>query len=133
MRQIVDARNVGKSIFELSEKDGLTQADDCVALLSAICGAKLPQSTFFADILAKEFFIFLRDFGYQEYTFEEIMLAFRLNARGRNKFPSGLEVEPIEFKGAHFNIDYAAKVLDNYSQFRNLTDRKFQNFIDGYE
>lgn len=133
MSQIVEARMAGKSIWEYSEQEAFKKADEQIAILSAICGAKLPQSTFFADTLANEFLIFLMDFGYAEYSFEEILLAFRINARGSNKYPSGLEVEPIEYKGAHFNIDYAAKVLDNYSKFRNLVDRKFQNFIDGYE
>jgi hypothetical protein len=133
MGQIVDARISGQTIWEYSADDAFKKADEYVAILSAICGARLPQSTFFADTLAREFLIFLTDFGYSEYSFEEILLAFRINAKGANKYPSGIEVEPIEYKGAHFNIEYAAKVLDNYSKFRNLLDRKFQNHIDGYD
>lgn len=133
MHQIAEARIADKSVWEHVGKELVRKVDEAIIRISAICGAVLPQTDFFSDVLNKQFRDYLLGFGYSEYSFKEIVLAFMLNAQGGNKFPSGLEVEQIEFKGGHFNIDYAAKVLYNYSQFRDLTDRKFQNFIDGYE
>ncbi len=74
---------------------------------------------------------YLNEFGYGELTLQEIILAFRLNTHGGLRYPSGLEVERVPFSGVCFNVDFLAKVLANYMAFRNLLDRKFENFLDG--
>lgn len=67
-----------------------------------------------------------------EFTESEIQLAMRLNSKAGLRHPSGLEIDQIDFKGLTFNIDYFAKVLNNYSLVRKHLDRKFENMIDGY-
>ena len=99
---------------------------------AAISGCQLPHTDFFADFIASELKIFINDFGYSDLTYEEIMLALRLNAKGGLKYASGEYQEQVEFFGSCFNVNFIAKILANYCIFRNALDRKLQNQIDGY-
>jgi hypothetical protein len=103
-----------------------------IFVICAISGADLPPNESFATILAEQFAEFLVGYGYSDLTEEEILVSFRMNAKG-TKYPSGMEVERVSLKGSVFNIDSAAKVLANYMTFRNMLDRRCQNSIDGYE
>lgn len=109
----------------------LVSVHKLVFKLCAICGADLPPNETFAAILGEEFVVFITDFGYDNLTESEILLAFRFNAKG-TKYPSGTDIEKVNFKGSIFNISSAAKVLANYMDLRNILDRKMQNHIDGY-
>lgn len=103
---------------------------------AAICGCNLPDTDFFAKFIAEEITAFILEFGYKELTLGEIILAFRINAKGNFKNYInfvGLDIEQIVFYGNCMNVDYVAKVLSNYLTIRNLLDRKLQNKIDGYE
>lgn len=130
--KIIDARLSGFSIGQLGREILQTIVHRLVFKICAICGADLPPTEDFAKILAEELIIFLLEFGYSDLTEEEILLSFRLNAKG-TRWPGGQDVERISFKGAIFNVDGAAKVLANYMSFRTQLDRRFQNQIDGYE
>jgi len=99
---------------------------------AAICGCSVPSTEFFAEIIAEELLTFISEFGYKELTFEEILLAMRMNAKGGFKFPTGLELEVVPFFGNCFNVDYFSKVILNYMTIRKFLDRKLQNIIDGY-
>lgn len=133
--KIIDARNNGFSIGQkaaVSKDRTETEIHKLVYRICSITGADLPPTETYATIVAEEFLIFLLNFGFEDLNLEEMLLAFRLNAKG-TKYPIGLEVDRINLKGSVFNIDSAAKVLVNYMSFRNQLDRKFQNKIDGYE
>jgi hypothetical protein len=101
--------------------------------VAAICGCALPNTEFFAKFIAEEITNFILCFGYADLTLEEILLAFRFNAKAGMKYPNGEQIEPIFFTGCCVNVDYIAKVLANYMSIRIFLDRKLQNKIDGYE
>lgn len=130
-KKIIDCRCKGLSFCQLA-KDELVYAIDQIMLRgAAISGCALPQTEFFAGFISSELSIFINKFGYGELTLEEILLAMRLNSKGL-WYPSGLEIDPIQFTGVCFNVNYIAKVLANYMIMRNQLDRVFQNQIDGY-
>lgn len=99
---------------------------------AAISGCALPQTEFFAEFIAEEVVVFINEFGYSEYTFDEIILSMRLNSMGGLKRSSGEEIQQIDFFGSCFNVNYISKVLANYALVRNQLDRKLQNQLDGY-
>ncbi len=98
---------------------------------AGISGCPLPSTEFFAEIIAEEILEFILNFGYADLTYEEILLALRINSKGGFKHPSGLELDPVPFYGNCFNVDYFAKVMANYQVIRNYVDRKLQNYLDG--
>lgn len=130
-RKIIDSRLKGISFSNLELVD--TLVDEMILRLVSICGCNLPNTDIFARFIADEISKFILEFGYSEYTMDEILLAFRLNARGGNKHPNGEEIERVPFFGNCLNVDYVARVLENYRTIRNLLDRKLQNKLDGYE
>ena len=130
-KQIVKSRTTGISFSKLELVD--TLVDEMILRLVSICGCNLPNTDIFARFIADEISNFILEFGYSEYTMDEILLAFRLNARGGNKNPNGEEIERVQFFGNCLNVDYVARVLENYRTIRNLLDRKIQNKLDGYE
>jgi len=131
--KILKARNSGLSFCQIEE--GLIRAtlDQVMLRGAAIYGCPLPQTEFFAGYIASELQILIKDFGFEELTEEEILLALRLNYCGGVKFPSGVEIEKITFSGNTFNIFFIASVLEMYMKLRNILDRKCENLIDGYE
>lgn len=114
-------------------KDDLRYSIDQIMLRgAAISGCALPATEFFAGFIADELTIFINEFGFREYTLNEILLALRLNSQGGAKTPSGLPIDQVVFSGVCFNVDYISKVLENYKSVRNYLDRKIENQIDGY-
>lgn len=99
---------------------------------AAISGCAVPGTEFFAEIIADELTELILNFGYGDLTYDELLLALRINAKGGYKHPSGVELEHIAFFGNCFSIDYYSKVLSNYMMIRTYVDRKLKNFIDGY-
>lgn len=130
--KIIDKRLIGLSFCQLDEDSLKTSVDELILKASAITGCALPQTEFFADILTKEIVSYINEFGYGELTIDEIIFSLRLNAKGKLKWPSGVEIEQIKFSGNNFNIDFFANVLFNYFQLRDILDRKCQNFLDGH-
>lgn len=100
---------------------------------AGIYGCSLPQTEFFAKIIADELQVLLNDFGFCELTEDEILLALRLNYRTGVRVPSGLELEKIYFSGNTFNIFFIASILEKYMTIRNQLDRRFKNLLDGHE
>lgn len=131
-RMIIKARLSGLSFCQFEEKELKEKSDMLILSTAAVSGCSLPQTDFFADLIVSELIIFLRKFGYGELTYEELLLAIRINCKGGLRFPSGLEIERISNIGNCFNIDYLARVLSNYMALRNILDGKFKNRIDGY-
>jgi hypothetical protein len=132
-QKIIESRFVGYSFSQLDEDDGKLAVDQIMLRVAAICGCALPNTEFFAKFIAEEITKFILDFGYSDLTLEEILLAFRFNARGGLKYPNGATIDPVFFTGCCVNVDYIAKVLANYMALRTQLDRKLQNKIDGYE
>lgn len=130
--KIIEKRLKGLSFCQLDE-DGIRYATDQIIMKgAAIYGCGLPQTEGFAKIISDEFAVFILEHGYRELTTEEMLLAMRLNARGGLKYPSGVDVEVIDFYGNFMNVDFFAKVLYSYLALRNILDRKIQNHADGY-
>ncbi len=129
---IVDSRVSSESISEMSDADLRVMADKVILECSTTTGCELPFTDFFAEGLSRSMISFLKEFGYDDLSLEEIILALKLNMRHRLKMPSGIEMEEVAFSGRCVNVGFISKVLWNYMQIRNLLDRKFQNHIDGY-
>lgn len=130
--KIIDARCSGMSFSEMSDIECRCAIDQIMFRGAAISGCTLPQTEFFAEFIAEEIFVFLQEFGFSEYTYEEVILALRLNSKGDLRRSSGVEIEQVTFFGACFNVNYISKVLTNYSIIRLQLDRKFENQLDGY-
>lgn len=114
-------------------KDDLRYSIDQIMLRgAAIAGCALPKTEFFAGFIAEELTIFINEFGFSEFTLNEILLALRINSQGGAKTPSGLVIDQVPFSGVCFNVDYISKVLGNYKTLRNYLDRKLENQLDGY-
>lgn len=131
-KKIISARLEGKSICQLTDESLRVAADQIILKSAYIVGCPTPETEFYSEGLAKEMIEYLNEFGFSELTLNEIILAIRLNTKGGLKYPSGTDVEKIIFSGTCFNIDFLSKILSNYMTFRNILDRKIENFIDGY-
>lgn len=129
---ILAARQKGVSFCQIPKMEIQWHVDQIMLRGAAIGGCAVPNTEFFAEIIADELKLFIINFGYSELTYEEILLALRFNAKGGLRHPSGLEIESVPFFGVCFNIDYFSKIIFNYMQMRNQLDRKIQNKIDGY-
>lgn len=129
--KIIEARLDGLSFNQIEDKVRW-YIDQIMLRGAAISGCAVPNTEFFAEIIADELLIFILDFGYGDLSYNEILLALRLNAKGGYKYPTGLDLEIVPFFGNCFNIDYFSKVVSNYKIMRGLLDRKLQNYLDGY-
>jgi hypothetical protein len=116
----------------MSEEESRFAADKIMFNCAALFGCPLPQTEGFAEIISKELFLFLNEFGYSELTLEEIMLAMRINAKGNLKYPSGMEVEQVQFHGSCFHVDFISRILSYYMTMRGYLDSTLRNFLDGY-
>lgn len=131
-RKILQARIDGVSFCEMEYDFAKPYLDKILLSGAAITGASLPQTEFFADVISKEIYIHLLEFGKGELTLEEVLLALRINSTIQITSWDGSKVPHIEFFGNSFNIDYLSKVLNNYMTQRGYLDRKLENYLDGY-
>lgn len=130
---MLEARINGSICFgDLDYEEAKVYLDKLLLSGCAITGSPLPSTEFFADVISKEIYIFLNDFGYGEFSFEEILLALRINANGGIKDYYGNIIESIEFTGCVFNVNFLAGVLDFYQNVRIGFKRKLQNYLDGH-
>ena len=107
--RIIKARETGCAISDLNKQEYEAALTGIIFNVAAMCGCQLPTHEAHVNALEKEFTIFLKDYGYDNLTPEEILTAFRMNINFQLR-------DKIEIYGALFNIDFAAKVL---SQYRN--------------
>lgn len=131
-KKILISRGSGLSFCQLDGKDLKHGIDQLILKSAAIVGCQIPQSEYFADILTNEIITFVNEFGYGNLTFDEMLLAIRLNSKGKIKMPSGIDVDVVEFSGNCFNVHWLSKILSNYVVFRNLLDSKILNKLEGY-
>lgn len=118
---IIEARTSAIPLKDLSEDEFDASITGIIFNISVICGCQLPTHNVHVNALEKEFLIFLRDNGYSDFTSNEILLAFRMNA-------NFLLPNKIEVYGAIFNIDFAGKVLRQYDLVRSQVDAKVGDF-----
>lgn len=131
-KKIVKSRLSGLSFCQLPESELRFTADQIILNAAAISGCPTPETDFFADILTNQINEYISEFGFDDLTVKEIILAFQLNTKGGLRSPSGLEIDKVNFSGHCFNIDFMSGVLSNYMVLRNHLNRKLENFIDGY-
>jgi hypothetical protein len=129
---ILKSRLDGYSFCQLSKEKKRYATDNIMLRGAAISGCALPETEFFATYISEELEIFISDFGFEELTLSELLLALRLNSKNEMKYTSGDEITNVQFSGKCFNVDFFSKVLRNYMILRNNLDRKIQNHIDGY-
>lgn len=132
-KKIISGRLTGQSFCELEANDLASSVDQIMLRGAAISGSALPNTDFFADIIASEIENFINECGYRTLTVEEILNAMRLNSKSELRPPGSDYVDRIPFSGNCFNVDYLARILVNYMRCRDWLDRRFQNLIDGYE
>lgn len=130
--RIIKARSEGLSFCELDGDDQRIAIDQIMFRGAAICGCNLPQTEMFATYVADEISSFILEFGYEELTLNELLLALKINAFGKIKNPAGEDIEQVCFTGNTINVFYLGKILKNYKVLRDNLDRRIQNQIDGY-
>lgn len=121
---IAVARGNGPSFDDLQPSDREVAIDKIMLRIAAICGCALPNTSFFAQIIADEISTYITDHCYGVLTVDEIILAFRFNSA---------RSEPVVFTGVCVNVDFIAKVLRFYGEKRTLFENRLKNKIDGYE
>jgi hypothetical protein len=121
------------SFCELSELDQRITIDQIMFRGAASSGCALPQTEMFATFIAEEISKMLLNFGYEEYTLEELLLAIMFNSMGSIKNPAGQDLDQVQFSGSCINVVYLAKVFNNYRTLRNNLDARLRNLIDGHQ
>ena len=122
----------GLSIFQIKDEELITEFDETVFRISKISGVDIKNDETDIELLKEEFIIYLKNFGYLNYTIEELLLAFRLNSNPTFFQKNLLELEKIKCTAKYLNVAYMAEVLNNYNQFRVFVEKKIKNIIDGY-
>lgn len=131
-KKIIEIRIKGKSFFELDETETRLATDKIMINGSSLYGCPLVESELLATAISKEIETYVND-NYPEISEDEIMYALQINMQSDIRYPSGEEVSVIDFTGDQFNVFFLVRVVEKYMKFRNILDRKLQNFIDGYE
>lgn len=115
------------------EIDFLTSVlEDSLVNISVISGHKIPTDKNYSYLLVKELLVYLYEYGFDNLTIQEIILAFRLNCKCNFRYPSGDYAEPVSIFGEYISVDYVSRVLHTYLTFRNILDSNLKNIIDGY-
>jgi hypothetical protein len=96
--------------------------------ITAISACPNPSNEYL-DILEDCLKTFLPRFGFDILSFDELVLAFELNAVG---FSGHCETDKVKFYGKNLSVEYISDVLNNYKRHRWQLDRQIENFIDGY-
>ena len=99
---------------------------------SAIHGVKIPDSVGFSEILSGEIENMILEGDFSILSYEEVLLAIRINANSSFQFPSSTDVEKVKFYGNFVSPEFISKILLNYMTVRNELDKKLKNFIDGF-
>lgn len=100
--------------------------------IAAITGYLVNQEQSAVISLIKQLKTHLQDFGFSELTYDEILLAFRINSLGNIKYPSGFEKETIYSHSSYLSVMYISKILLMYLDFKKLFFRNLENSINGY-
>lgn len=126
-KKIIQDRINGVAVCDTPEKQLSLMSEVSIFKISAICGFTLTANEKFADVLNEEFLLFLKDYGYSNLSFDEIVSAFRLNAKGWYRFPGGDTMPTVLPYSTFFSINYAGQVLACYMRLRQCLDSKLIN------
>jgi hypothetical protein len=130
---IIGAMMSGKKLNEMDDDALRYVADQIILKGAAIYGCGVPDSELFASVLSKEIIAFFLEFGYEDVTLSEIMLALNLNLFGKViPNPLGEDLMTIEFKGNFIHVSFLANVLKNYSVLKTNLMSKLKNYLSGY-
>lgn len=130
--KIYESRITGVSLTQHIE-DTLNHCLTAIIFdISVISGHSLPKQDWMLKSLVKELEVYLLEFGYENLTIAEIILAFRLNCMCKLKYPSGSEVVHTEIFGEHISVDYISRVLNTYFSLRSIFDGQLKNVVNGY-
>lgn len=132
-KKVISARLNGKALSELSESELAYCLDKITLKCNLHYGLNLPVTDFIANCLAEEVKKLLSDFGYWDFSFAEIELAFEINLQNSMVMPSSLELQKVTPVNDSAFVDFLAKLLYNYSMVRKQLDERFKNVIDGHE
>jgi len=122
----------GLSLNQIEDKILMDEFDETLYRISKISGVDVKSDEIDFELLKEELIIYLKNFGYLNYTVEEILLAVRLNSTPQYFQKNVLDVEKIKCSVKYLNVSYLSEVLANYSQLRVLVEKKVKNIIDGY-
>lgn len=123
-KSIISARLKGDAICDIDKTQLKLLSDVSIFKIAAIVGFSLPTSDKFADVLNEELLILLNEFGYSQITFDELILAFRINAQGNYKTNGGDIISTVNPYSTFFSINYAASILNNYMRIRKSLEYK---------
>ena len=123
----------GKSLWEIPEEKHRFVTDEIILATATISGCGLPESELLGKYLSDELIRFLLDFGYEDYTVDEIITAVRLNTSGTGmiKNPAGDDLYTKE-PTPRVSVAFIAGVLNNYKILRKNIDRVIENKLSGY-
>lgn len=131
-KMILEARATGKSFWEIESEDDIRHfADRVIIQVSAITGDELPSSELLAKAITEEIAALLTDFGYDEFTLAEIVLAARLNYLPTLRNPAGNDFVRGVSAG-RVSISFLSQVFFNYKILRNFMETEFENKIKGF-
>jgi len=128
---IAQARFHGKSFWEIPDDKLRFATDEIIIATSAITGADVPQSELMAKYLSDELVRYIMDFGYEDYTVDEIITAVRINSKTKLKNPAGEDLQTTDAPH-RVNVYFLAACLANYEILRKNIDRLIENKIKGY-
>ncbi len=131
-KKIVQAREAGLAISQLEIAELTEILGDVLINISVITGHKTPTNELYLELLIEELKVYLYEYGFDNLTIQEIILAFRLNCKCNFRYLSGDYAEPISIFGEYISVDYVSRVLHTYLTFRNILDSNLKNIVDGY-
>src|ERR1700674_5072027 len=78
--KIVDARKTGIAFCDMNEKEEKVAATAIIFTIVVISVCQLPTNPTHVEVLEREFLKLIKEYGYSNFTAEEILTAFRMNA-----------------------------------------------------
>lgn len=128
---ILKARLNGVSFGEMDEEKFRYATDQIILSCSAISGAQFPESELLAKYLSDEIMELLLNWGYEDFTIEEVVTAIRMNMKSLIKNPYGEDIESVE-PSWRVSVMFISRVLKNYKILRDGIDRHIERKIMGY-
>ena len=122
--KIIKLRMEGMSILDCSEKEIDAISEILILNISVISGFKVNPSEMFLNMLSAEIKVLISESRFSNLTFNELVYAFRINARNSFKFIGGHEIFSIKSYTPFLCIDFADKVLTHYKMIRDSIDTR---------
>jgi actin-related protein len=130
-KMIMKARFEGKAFWEIEEDKHRFVTDEIILSMASISGCKMPETELLASYVSREMVRIILDFGYEELTVAEIVLAFRINTQPQIVNRHGDDLTSVE-PSAIVCSSFLANVLRNYKILRSNLDASIERKIMGY-